>query len=148
MLNKASLIGHLGRDPEVRTMQNGMLCASFSVATSEHWRDKASGERKERTEWHRCVVFDEALVGVAEKYLKKGSKLYLEGRIQTRKWTDIRGVERYATEIVLQKFHGRIVLLDRAEGVKPASGPDDYGQGDPYGDRFSAENAPPDDGSF
>lgn len=114
-LNKVILIGHLGRDPEIRTTQDGTKVANLSIATSEHWKDKNSGERREKTEWHRVVVFDERLVGVVEKYLKKGSLLYLEGALQTRKWTDQSGTEKYTTEIVLQKYRGEITML----GGKP-----------------------------
>ena len=116
-VNKVILIGNLGRDPEVRTMQNGNRVANLSVATSETWRDKASGERKERTEWHRVVIFNDRLVDVAEKYLRKGSKVYLEGALQTRKWTDKDGAEKYSTEVVLQQYRGELTMLDaRGEG--------------------------------
>lgn len=114
-LNKVLLIGHLGRDPEIRTTQNGNKVANLSLATSEHWKD-SQGNKKERTEWHRVVVFDDKLVGVVEKYLKKGSQLYLEGALQTRKWTDQGGTEKYTTEVVLQKSRGELTLL----GGKPA----------------------------
>lgn len=116
-VNKAILVGNLGRDPEVRTFQNGGRCANLSLATSESWKDKNTGERKERTEWHRVVVFNEGLVGVAERYLRKGSKVYLEGQIETRKFTDNSGEERYTTEIVLRPFRSEIVML----GDKPSS---------------------------
>ena len=116
-VNKVILIGNLGRDPEVRTMQNGNRVANLSVATSETWRDKASGERKERTEWHRVVIFNDRLVDIAEKYLRKGSKVYLEGALQTRKWTDKDGAEKYSTEVVLQQYRGELTMLDaRGEG--------------------------------
>ncbi len=116
-VNKVILIGNLGRDPEVRTMQNGNRVANLSVATSETWRDKASGERKERTEWHRVVIFNDRLVDVAEKFLRKGSKVYLEGALQTRKWTDKDGAEKYSTEVVLQQYRGELTMLDaRGEG--------------------------------
>lgn len=111
-VNKVTLIGNLGRDPEVRSTQDGMKVCNLSVATEESWRDKSTGDRKSRTEWMRVVIFNERLVDVAEKYLRKGSKVYLEGSLQTRKWTDQAGVEKYTTEIVLQKFKGEIVLLD------------------------------------
>jgi len=110
-VNKVTLLGRLGRDPEVRSTQNGSKLCNLSVATSEVWRDRNSGERKERTEWHRVVIFNERLVDVAEKYLRKGSQAYLEGQLQTRKWTDQSGQDRYATEIVLQNFRGELVLL-------------------------------------
>src|SRR3989337_919244 len=115
-VNKAILIGNLGRDPEIRSLQDGNRVANLSVATSESWRDKSSGERRERTEWHRVVIFNERLVEVAEKYLKKGAKVYLEGQIQTRKWTDQSGVEKYTTEIVLQRFRGELTMLDSRGG--------------------------------
>jgi single-strand DNA-binding protein len=121
-VNKAILIGNLGKDPETRRTQDGRPIANLSIATSETWRDKATGERKERTEWHRVVIFNEGLAGIAEKYLKKGSKVYVEGAIKSRKWTDQGGVEKYVTEIVLQGFDAKVVLLDRASGggVPPA----------------------------
>jgi len=116
-LNKVTLIGNLGKDPEVRRMTSGEPVVNLSVATSENWRDKASGERKERTEWHRVVIFNENLAKVAEQYLRKGAKVYLEGQLQTRKYTDKEGHERYSTEIVLQRFRGELVMLDsRGEG--------------------------------
>ena len=115
-LNKVALIGNLGRDPEIRTTQDGTKVVNLSLATSEHWKDKGSGERREKTEWHRVVVFNERLVDVVEKYLKKGAKIYLEGALQTRKWTDQAGTEKYTTEIVLQKYRGEIVMLDGKSG--------------------------------
>jgi single-strand DNA-binding protein len=116
-VNKVVLIGNLGRDPEVRRLTSGDPVVNLSIATSESWRDKASGERKEKTEWHRVVIFNENLAKVAEQYLKKGSKVYLEGQLQTRKYTDKDGTEKYSTEIVLQKFRGELVMLDgRGEG--------------------------------
>lgn len=116
-VNKVILVGNLGRDPEVRRMTSGDPVVNLSVATSETWRDKASGERKEKTEWHRVVIFNKNLADVAEKYLRKGSKVYLEGALQTRKWTDKDGAEKYTTEIVLQNFRGELVMLDsRGEG--------------------------------
>jgi single-strand DNA-binding protein len=115
-VNKVILVGNLGKDPEVRTMQNGGKVASFSVATSENWKDKTSGERKERTEWHRVAIFNEGLVGVAERFLKKGSKVYLEGQLETRKYQDKAGQERYTTEVVLRQFRGELTLLDSKGG--------------------------------
>ena len=116
-VNKVVLIGNLGRDPEVRRLTSGDPVVNLSIATSESWRDKASGERKEKTEWHRVVIFNENLAKVAEQYLKKGSKVYLEGQLQTRKYTDKDGAEKYSTEIVLQKYRGELVMLDgRGEG--------------------------------
>lgn len=111
-VNKVILIGHLGRDPEIRSFQNGGRVCNLSVATTESWKDKTTGERKKKTEWHRVAVFNENLVGVAERYLKKGSKIYLEGQIETRKWTDQSGAEKFATEIVLRPYRGEIVMLD------------------------------------
>lgn len=115
-LNKVLLIGNLGRDPEVRTMQDGSKVVQLSLATSENWRDKNSGERKEKTEWHRVVIFNDKLAEVAERYLRKGSKVYLEGQLQTRKWVDQGGQEKYTTEIVLQRYRGEMTILDGREG--------------------------------
>lgn len=111
-VNKCIIVGNLGNDPEVRTMPNGGKVVNLSVATSESWRDKNTGEKKEKVDWHRVVIFSEGLAKVAEQYLKKGSKVYLEGQIQTRKWTDQSGAEKYSTEIVLQGFNASMVLLD------------------------------------
>jgi single-strand DNA-binding protein len=111
-VNKVILVGNLGRDPEVRRLTSGDPVVNLSVATSESWRDKASGERKERTEWHRVVIYNENLAKVAEQYLHKGSKVYIEGALQTRKYTDKDGAERYTTEVVLQKFRGELTMLD------------------------------------
>ena len=115
-VNKVILIGNLGRDPEIRSTQDGLRVANLSVATSESWRDKATGERKERTEWHRVVIFNDKLVEIVEKYLKKGAKVYLEGALQTRKWTDNSGQERYTTEVVLQRYRGELTMLDGRGG--------------------------------
>jgi single-strand DNA-binding protein len=115
-VNKVILIGNLGADPEIRRTQDGRPIANLRVATSESWRDKATGERREKTEWHRVVIFNEGLCRIAEQYLKKGSKVYLEGALQTRKWTDQQGVERYSTEVVLQGFNSQLTMLDRAGG--------------------------------
>ena len=116
-VNKVILVGNLGKDPDVRRMTSGEPVVNLSVATSDTWRDKASGERKERTEWHRVVIFNENLAKVAEQYLRKGSKVYLEGSLQTRKWTDKDGQDRYSTEVVLQRFNGTLVMLDgRGDG--------------------------------
>jgi single-strand DNA-binding protein len=112
-VNKVILIGNLGADPEIRRTQDGRPIANLRVATSESWRDKATGERKEKTEWHRVVIFSEGLCRVAEQYLKKGMKVYLEGQLQTRKWTDQQNVERYSTEVVLQGFNSTLTMLDR-----------------------------------
>src|SRR4051794_1435209 len=111
-LNKATLVGNLGKDPEIRSFQSGGRVANLTIATSESWKDKASGERKERTEWHRVTIHTEGLIGVAEKYLKKGSKVYIEGKLETRKWTDKEGYENYTTEIVLRPYAGQLLMLD------------------------------------
>lgn len=111
-LNKVMLIGNLGKDPEIRRTQDGRPIANLSIATSETWRDKSSGERKEKTEWHRVVIFNEGLCKVAEQYLKKGAKVYIEGALQTRKWTDKDGAEKYSTEVVLQGFNSILTMLD------------------------------------
>jgi single-strand DNA-binding protein len=117
-VNKVILVGNLGADPEIRTLNSGDRVANLRLATSETWRDRGSGERKERTEWHRVVIFNDNLVKVAEQYLRKGSKVYVEGAIQTRKWADQSGQEKYSTEIVLQKFRGELTMLDgRGEGA-------------------------------
>ncbi|MGN6516983.1 MAG: single-stranded DNA-binding protein [Rhizomicrobium sp.] len=116
-VNKVILVGNLGKDPEVRRLQSGDPVVNLSIATSESWRDKATGERKEKTEWHRVVIFNKNLAEVAEKYLRKGSKVYVEGALQTRKWTDKDGQEKYSTEVVLQNFRGELTMLDtRGEG--------------------------------
>jgi single-strand DNA-binding protein len=130
-VNKVILVGNLGDDPEVRSLNNGGEVVNLRVATSENWKDK-DGNRQERTEWHRVVIFNENLGRVAKSYLKKGSKVYLEGQIQTRKWTDNSGADRYSTEVVLQRFRGELVLLDsRGSGAGGGSG-----GGDDYGDSF------------
>ena len=131
-VNKVILVGNLGRDPEIRTLNSGDRVANLNLATSETWRDRNSGERKERTEWHRVVIFNDNLVKVAENYLRKGSTVYIEGAIQTRKWTDQSGVEKYSTEIVLQKFRGELTMLGgKGEGGGQFSGGSDYDS--PYG---------------
>ncbi len=122
-VNKVILVGNLGRDPEVRTTQDGTKIVNFTLATSETWNDRASGERKERTEWHRVVIFNERLADVAERYLRKGGKVYVEGALQTRKWTDQSGQEKYTTEVVLTRFRGELTMLDRAgEGAGAGGG--------------------------
>ncbi len=128
-VNKVILIGNLGRDPEVRTMQSGGRVCNLSVATSESWRDKSSGERKERTEWHRVVVFNDNLVKLCESYLRKGSKVYIEGQLETRKWQDQSGQEKYSTEVVLRPFRGEITMLDTRAGGGGDSGGDGGGFG-------------------
>ena len=116
-VNKVILVGNLGKDPEIRRTQDGRPIANLSVATSESWRDKASGERKEKTEWHRVVVFSEGLVRIVEQYLKKGSKVYLEGQLETRKWQDKDGNDKYSTEVVLRNFNSTLTMLDgKSEG--------------------------------
>ena len=137
-VNKVILVGNLGKDPEVRRMQDGRPVVNMSVATSESWRDKATGERKEKTEWHRVVIFNEGLAKIAEQYLKKGSKVYLEGALQTRKWTDQQGIEKYSTEVVLQGFNSALTMLDRAGG---GGGGSEFG-GDSGGAAISARRRP------
>lgn len=123
-VNKVILIGNLGKDPEVRRTQDGKPICNLTIATSESWRDKSSGERKEKTEWHRVVIFSEPLCKIAEQYLKKGAKVYLEGALQTRKWTDQSGVEKYSTEVVLQGFSGTLTMLD-GKSASPAQQDDE-----------------------
>jgi single-strand DNA-binding protein len=127
-VNKVILVGNLGKDPEVRRTGNGDPVVNLRIATSETWRDKASGERKEKTEWHSVVIFNENLSKVAEQYLRKGSKVYIEGQLQTRKWTDQQGQERYSTEIVLQRFRGELTILD-SRGGGASEGAEDEGGG-------------------
>ena len=128
-VNKVSLVGNLGRDPEARQMQDGNPVVNLSLATSESWKDKNTGERREKTEWHRVVIFNERLADVAQKFLKKGSKIYIEGQLQTRKWTDQSGVEKYSTEVVLQRFRGELQMLDsRGEGGGGYGGGGDFNQ--------------------
>jgi single-strand DNA-binding protein len=127
-VNKVILVGNLGRDPEVRHTQDGRKIINFSIATSETWKDRQTGERRERTEWHRIVIFNEGLANVAEQYLHKGSKVYIEGQLQTRKWTDNAGVEKYTTEVVLQNFRGELQMLDsRGSGGGGGMGGDNGG---------------------
>src|SRR5215210_7072686 len=122
-VNKVILVGNLGKDPEIRRTQDGRPIANLSVATSETWRDKATGERKEKTEWHRVVIFNEGLCRIAEQYLKKGAKVYLEGQLQTRKWQDQAGADKYSTEVVLQGFNSNLTMLDgRGEGAGDGAG--------------------------
>lgn len=144
-VNKVILVGNLGRDPEIRSMPNGDRIANLSIATSETWRDKSSGERKEKTEWHRVVVFNDNIVKVVENYVKKGSTVYIEGALQTRKWTDQQGVEKYSTEIVVSRFKGELTMLGgRSEGGSSGGG---YGGGgggrgdDDYSSGFSTGGA-------
>ena len=120
-VNKVILLGNLGQDPDIRTMQNGKKVCTFSLATSDSWKDKETGEKKEKTEWHRVVVFNEGLIGVVESYIKKGTKLYLEDSLQTRKWTDDKGVEKYTTEVVIQGYGGRIDIVSAKSNNKELS---------------------------
>ncbi len=136
-VNKVILIGNLGQDPEIRSTQDGRQIATFSIATSDTWKDKNTGERREKTEWHRVVVFNEGLVRVIQNYVKKGSKVYIEGSLQTRKWTDQSGTEKYTTEVVLQGFNGNLTMLDSRNaggdsgGYDASSGGGNYGQQSP-----------------
>ena len=129
-VNKVILVGNLGKDPESRSFPNGGKVVNFTMATSENWKDKASGERKERTEWHRVAIFNDRLAEVAEKYLRKGSKVYVEGQLETRKWTDKDGQERYTTEVVLRQFRGELTMLDGRGGEAAAPAGDDHRGGD------------------
>jgi len=136
-VNKVILVGNLGKDPEIRTLNSGDRVANLRIATSETWRDKASGERKEKTEWHQVVIFNDNLVKVAESYLRKGSTVYIEGSLQTRKYTDAQGNEKYSTEIVLQKFRGELTMLggraSAGEGDDAGAGGGGYSRGGDYG---------------
>src|SRR6202043_3640603 len=135
-VNKVILVGNLGKDPEIRRTQDGRPIANLSVATSESWRDKATGERKEKTEWHSVVIFNEGLCKIAEQYLKKGAKVYLEGALQTRKWQDQQsGQDRYTTEVVLQGFNSQLTMLDRAGG---GGGGGDFGSDESSGGDFGS----------
>ena len=144
-VNKVILVGNLGKDPDVRRLNSGDQVVSFPVATSETWRDKSSGERKERTEWHNVVIFNENLGKVAEQYCKKGTKVYLEGQLQTRKWQDQSGADRYTTEVVLQRFRGELQLLDSRGGGGEGrdSFPEEGGPRSSGFNRAAAERAPP-----
>jgi single-strand DNA-binding protein len=132
-VNKVILVGNLGRDPEIRSFQNGGRVANLSLATSESWKDRTTGERKEKTEWHRVAIFNDRLVEVVEKYLKKGSKVYIEGQLETRKWTDQSGAERYTTEVVLRQFRGELTMLDGRSGggAGAGGGGDDFAEESP-----------------
>lgn len=132
-VNKVILVGNLGQDPEVRSFSNGGQVCSFSVATSENWKDKATGERREKTEWHRISIFSEPLVRVAQNYLKKGSKVYIEGQLETRKWQDKDGHDRYTTEVVLRPYRSELTMLDRR-------GSSEEGMGGGYGQQISGGN--------
>ena len=149
-VNKVILVGNLGADPEIRSLTSGDRVANLRIATSETWRDKSSGERKEKTEWHRVVIFNDNLVKVAEQYLKKGSKVYIEGQLQTRKWQDQSGQDKYTTEVVIQRFRGDLTLLDgRGDGGQASDrgGGGDFGRSTPMeagggGDRGRGGSAP------
>jgi single-strand DNA-binding protein len=143
-VNKVILIGNLGADPEIRRTQDGRPIANLRVATSESWRDKTTGERKEKTEWHRVVVFNEGLCKIIEQYLKKGSKVYLEGALQTRKWQDKEGQDRYSTEVVLQGFNSQLTMLDtRGGGGASADNGDEFGSSGPSGGSSVARERKP-----
>ena len=135
-VNKVILVGNLGRDPEIRSMQSGQRVANLNIATSESWKDRNTGERRDKTEWHRVVIFNDRLCDVAEKFLKKGSKVYLEGQLQTRKWTDNSGVEKYTTEIVLQNFRGELTMLDGRNDGQGGGFSDSAGSGGDSGGSF------------
>jgi single-strand DNA-binding protein len=136
-VNKVILVGNLGKDPEIKMMQDGTKLANFTMATSETWKDRDTQERKEKTEWHRVVVFNDRLADIAEKYLRKGSKIYVEGQLQTRKWTDQSGQERYTTEVVISRFRGEIAMLDGARS-----------QGESFGSEGTGSIMPPSQESF
>jgi single-strand DNA-binding protein len=135
-INKVILVGNVGQDPEIRSTQDGREIANFSLATSESWKDKNSGEKREKTEWHRIVVFSQGLVGVIKNYIKKGTKLYIEGSLQTRKWTDSQGVEKYTTEVVLQNFNSTLQILDSKGGGNTSS----YQQNNDYGNQQNSSS--------
>ncbi|WP_065091609.1 single-stranded DNA-binding protein [Rhizobium leucaenae] len=142
-LNKVSLIGNLGADPEIRRTQDGRPIANIRLATAEHWRDKTSGERRERTEWHSVVIFNEQLCKIAEQYLEKGAKIYIEGQLATRKWQDQSGQDRWSTEIVLQGFDAKLIMLNKKDGSgyrQGGNGPGDYGID---GDRAAGSSSSP-----
>jgi len=142
-VNKVILVGNLGRDPEIRTMQTGTKVANLSVATSESWKDKSSGERKSKSEWHRVVIFQEGLVKVCENYLRKGAKVYLEGQLETRKWTDNNGIEKYSTEVVLRPFKGELTMLDsRGDSQNQPHEPNTYVADPPAADEEFADSIP------
>jgi single-strand DNA-binding protein len=146
-VNKVILIGNLGRDPEVRQIQNGGRLVNLSLATSEQWTDRQSGERREKTEWHRVVLFDDRLVDVAEKYLKKGSKVYIEGQLQTRKFQDQSGAERYMTEVVCQRFRSELQILDSRNDGQQSGGQQQQGSNERVGEISARSRAPGPGGS-
>ena len=139
-LNKVMLIGNLGADPEIRSFQNGGKVANLRIATSETWKDRNTGERQERTEWHTVAIFSEGLVGVVERFLRKGSKVYIEGQLQTRKWQDQSGNDRYSTEVVLRGLNGTLTMLDGAQGGSGGGGGGSYGGGSQGGDNGGGWN--------
>ncbi|MCD6035305.1 MAG: single-stranded DNA-binding protein [Rickettsiales bacterium] len=145
-VNKVILVGNLGKDPEIRSTQDGREIANLTIATSDTWKDKSSGERKEKTEWHRVVIFNDGLVGVAKNYLKKGAKVYIEGALQTRKWTDQQGQERFSTEVVLQGFGGSLTMLDSKGGSGGSyqdSGSDNYDSAPAFGQTTGSFDSSP-----
>jgi single-strand binding protein len=142
-VNKVILVGNLGRDPEIRHANDGTKIVNLSIATSEAWKDKMTGERKDRTEWHRVVIFNDRLAEVAEKYLQKGAKVFLEGQLQTRKWTDQQGQERYTTEVVLSKYRGELAMLDNRAGNNEGA----YGGGGDFNEPSSPRSTPRSGGS-
>ncbi|MCH2095319.1 MAG: single-stranded DNA-binding protein [Rhodobacteraceae bacterium] len=143
-VNKVILIGNLGRDPEVRTFQNGGKVCNLRIATSESWKDRNTGERRDRTEWHSVAIFNENLARLAEQYLRKGSKVYIEGKLETRKWQDQSGQDRYSTEVVLRPYQGEMTFLDGRDGGQGGGGGGSYGGGGDYGSDYGA----PDQGGY
>ncbi len=145
-VNKVILVGNLGKDPEVRSMQDGTKIVNLTLATSETWNDRASGERKERTEWHRIVIFNDRTADVAERFLKKGAKIYVEGALQTRKWTDQQGQEKYTTEVVIGRFNGQLTMLDTRSGGGGGDG--GYGAGSEGGGGYGGGGGAPSGGGY
>ncbi|MGI3167872.1 single-stranded DNA-binding protein [Pseudooceanicola sp. C21-150M6] len=143
-VNKVIIVGNLGRDPEVRSFQNGGKVCNLRIATSENWKDRNTGERRERTEWHSVAIFSEPLARIAEQYLRKGSKVYIEGQLETRKWQDQSGQDRYSTEVVLRPYRGELTLLDGRDGGSGGGGGGGYGGGsdEGYGDRGGYDSGP------
>jgi len=141
-VNKVILVGNLGADPEIRTFNNGGKVCNLRIATSETWKDKSTGEKKEKTEWHTVAIFQEGLVGVCEKYLRKGSKVYIEGKLQTRKWQDQSGADRYSTEVVLQGFGGSLVMLDGKSGGGDSGGQPSGGNSQPAPSNIDEDSIP------
>ena len=141
-VNKVILIGNLGKDPEIRTTQDGKEIANLVLATSDSWKDKNTGERRERTEWHRIVIFNDALVGIVKRYVHKGSKVYIEGSLQTRRWTDQGGIERYTTEVVLQGYNAQLTMMDKLASDDATSGGGGYSSGASASSHSSSQQAP------